>query len=197
MAVFAVMVIPSQVDTENGKITYYGMGTIVLNDAFGNEMFAQTVHNRVVNTGETLIVNQAFQDGVASIAEASAVASICVTEDVSFTTNLAETLTAASFDGATTIITGLECKEDIAVDVSTQGTAVIGALTFTTSNLDAAGESITGIGICQATSLNDLDFGTCAVNGVLFAGVDTTDVTLNTGETVQITYTFDITSAST
>lgn len=194
MAVFAVMVIPAQISADDGRPTYYGMGTIVLNDAFGNEVFSQTIHNQVVNTGESFIIDQAFQDGTASVAEASAIASICVTEAASFAAS--ETEAAAAFDTATTIGTGNECKEDTAVDDASQGTAVIGPLTFTTSNLDAVGETITGIGVCQATSANDNDFGACATNGILFAEVNTSDVTLNSGETVQITYTFDITSGS-
>ena len=195
MAIFAVMVIPAQGFSEDGRPIYYGMGTIVLNDAFGNEVFSQTIHNRVVNTGETFIIDQTFQDGTASIAENNSIASICVSEAVSFAT--AEADTAGAFDTATTITTGLECKEDTTVDDTTQGTAVIGPLTFTTSNLDVVGEIITGIGICQATVANDNDQATCAINGILFATLDTTDVTLNTGETVQITYTFDITSSTT
>jgi len=194
MAVFAIMVIPSQISADDGKIAYYGMGTLVKNDSFGNEVFAQTVHNRVVNTGETFLINQSFQDAVASAADNASIASICVTEAAGFTP--AEGDAAAAFDTATTIATGNECKEDTAVDVSSQGTAVIGPLTFNTSNLDAAGETITGIGICQAQVASDADFGACATAGILFAEVDTTDVTLATGETVQITYTFDITSAS-
>jgi hypothetical protein len=194
MAVFAVMVIPNQISSDDGRPTYYGMGTIVLNDAFGNPMFSQTIHNEVVNTGETFIIDQTFQDGTASLAENNGVANICVTEAASFVTS--ETDTAAAFDTATTIGTGLECKEDTTVDDTIQGTAVIGPLTFLVSNLDAAGETITGIGVCQATVADNLDQATCATGGILFAEVNTTDVTLNTGETVQITYTFDITSGS-
>jgi hypothetical protein len=194
MAVFAVMVIPAQISADDGRPTYYGMGTLVLKDAFGNPVFSQTIHNQVVNTGETFIIDQTFQDGTASLAENNSIGNICVTEAASFAAS--ETEAVAAFDSATTIGTGLECKEDTAVDDSTQGTAVIGPLTFTTSNLDAAGEIITGIGICQATVANDSDQATCAAGGILFAEVNTTDVTLNTGETVQITYTFDITSGS-
>ena len=194
MAVFAVMVIPAQISADDGKPTYYGMGTIVLNDAFGNEVFSQTIHNQVVNTGESFIIDQTFQDGTAAVLENTSVGAICVSEAVGFAA--AEGDTAASFDGATTIATGNECKEDTAVDDSSQGLAVIGPLTFTTSNLDAVGEIITGICICKASAADDNDFGTCAINGILFATVNTSDVTLNTGETVQITYTFDITSGS-
>jgi hypothetical protein len=195
MAIFAVMVIPAQGSSENGRPTYYGMGTIVLNDSFGNEVFSQTLHNRVVNTGESFIIAQTFQNGTSSVADTNAIGSICVTEAAGFTP--AEGDDAATFDTNTTIGTGNECKEDTTVTESTQGQAVIGPLTFAVSNLDAAGETITGIGVCQATTANDNDFGTCASNGLLFAEVDTTDVTLNTGETVQITYTFDITSSGT
>jgi len=195
MAIFAVMVIPAQGSSEDGRPTYYGMGTIVLSDSLGNEAFSQIVHNRVVNTGESFIIAQTFQNSTASVADNNSIGAICVTEAAGFTP--AEADTAATFDAGTTISPALECKEDTVVDETPQGTAVIGPLTFAVSNLDAAGEIVTGIGICQATAADNNDFGTCASNGLLFAEVDTTDVTLNTGETVQITYTFDLTSSGT
>ena len=195
MAVFAVMVIPAQGFSGNGNPTYYGMGTIVLNDPFGNEVFSQILHNRIVDSGESFIVASTFQNATGSVADTNRIGAICVTEAVAFTPT--EIDSAGTFDSGTTIGTGNECKEDTVVSETTSGLAVIGPLTFAVANLDVAGEIITGIGVCQATSANDNDFGTCASNGVLFAEVDTTDVTLNTGETVQITYTFDITSSGT
>jgi len=194
MAIFAVMVIPAQGSSENGTPTYYGMGTIVLSDSLGNEAFSQILHNRVVNTGESFVIAQTFKNGTSSVADNSAISAVCVTEAAAFTP--AEVDTAATFDAGTTITTGNECKEDTVVDETPQGTAVIGPITFAVSNLDAAGEIITGIGVCQG-SAGAADFGTCAANGLLFAEVDTSDVTLNTGETVQITYTFDLTSSGT
>lgn len=110
-----------------------------------------------------------------------------------------DTRNAANFDTGNTI-TGVqkECKTDATVDTTTtQGNAVIGALTFTaggtaTENI-AAGGTVNGIGICQAHNTN-ADFKDCATEGILFAIVNTSDVTLANAETVDITYTFDITS---
>jgi len=84
------------------------------------------------------------------------------------------------------------CIEDDVV-VTTSGTAVIGALTFTGGTNVVNGDTIHGIGICQAVDGNST-YRSCSEQGVLFAIIDTSDVTLNTAETVDITYTFDITS---
>lgn len=199
MSVFAMMVIPAQIQVNPTGPALYGMGSIVLYDEFGNEVFAQSIHNRVVDEGEEDITTQMFQETTAGRADNLQFGAICVSNEATFT--LAEGTTAASFDTADSLA-ATNCKEDTGVDVSGASTAVIGALTFTTSNLDAAGEAITGIGICQARSAADTDFANCAAGGtgtggLLFSAVDITDVTLNAGETVAITYTFDISSSAT
>jgi len=197
--VFAMMVLPSGIDATQDEIVFWGHATIEHLDANGDVIMTQTVHNRLVDTGETFLLNQGFDDGTLQTDTEELVNSICVTAEASFA-DTSETTTASSFDTADTF-TATNCVTDDSVDTSTtQGTAVIGPLTFDTANLDAAGETITGIGVCQGVTANNNDFADCATGnggaGILFAQVNVTDTTLNTGETVQITYTFDLRSAA-
>lgn len=198
MSVFAIMMIPAQSQTNAGP-TFYGMGSLILHDAEGNEVFTQSIHNRVVDQGEAFIIDQVFQEGGTDVAETSQFASICVSRAANFATILNETLTASGFDGNDAITTGTNCQEDTTVDDTTASTAVILPAAFGTSALDATGQTITGIGVCQAHTSST--FSNCVTagggSGRLLAAIDTSDVTLNSGETVTITYTFDIVSAST
>ena len=57
-----------------------------------------------------------------------------------------------------------------------------------------SGDQVTSIGICSGENGGSPHAG---CSGVLFAVVDTSDVTLSGTESVTITYTFDISSAGT
>jgi len=187
-----MIVFPAPVESTSNDLKFYGFGEIIKYDENGNVVYTQTVHNRLVDTGEDFLLDQTFQDGTTS-ADDVQIGSICLFQG---TINTAETETAADFDGDNTL-TEDNCEEDTTV-TTTSSTAVIGPITFDAGGVNAAdGDTIAAIGICQNDTTDDADFANCATEGILFAIVDTTDVTLNTGETVQITYTFDITSAST
>ncbi|MCJ8305557.1 MAG: hypothetical protein HRU07_00740 [Nitrosopumilus sp.] len=60
--------------------------------------------------------------------------------------------------------------------------------------IGGGGDTITHIAVCSADS-GDADARNCS--SVLFAVVDTADVLLGDGESVTITYNFDISSTST
>ncbi len=200
MGLFIFMIIPG-IDQTIEQSKMYGTATLIAYDIEKNEMFSQTVHNRLVDTGEDLINTNVFSDGFASTADADAVGSICAFEDgggfLIADLNV-ENTTSAIFD------TGnqngqLECITDDSVDTSGASTAVIGPLTFTGGNGGGAnvdiGGTVNGIGICNAEA-SDAAFQDCATEGDLFAIVNTSDVTLGDGETVQITYTFSLESPS-
>ncbi|MEE8180519.1 MAG: hypothetical protein V3T67_01625 [Nitrosopumilaceae archaeon] len=192
---FIFMMIPG-IDQTIEQSKMYGVATLVAYDLERNEMFAQTVHNRLVDTGEDLINDNVFSDGNASTADADAVGSICAYEDGGTTIASldVEGTTAANFDtgnqnGST------ECVTDTGVDTTGASTAVIGPLTFTGgTNVDTLG-TVNGIGVCNAENA-DAAFNDCATEGALFAIVNTSDVTLGAGETVDITYTFSLVSPS-
>jgi len=184
-------IIPAQIESISDELVFGGYLTLAKYDENGNNVFTQTIHNRLVDTGETFLLEQVFQDGTTSLADNVQIGAICVTDQA---LTPAESTTAATFDSGNGI-TEANCKEDNTVTISSQ-TAQIGALTFSAGGTNVAdGDTITAIGICQNDSTDDGDFTNCATEGILFAVVDTTDVTLNTGETVQITYTFDISSS--
>ncbi len=197
MGFFIFMMIPG-IDQTIEQSKMYGFATLVAYDLERNEIFSQTIHNRLVDSGEDYINHVVFSDGN-SVSDADSIGSICAYDEggTSIASLDVEGTTAADFDTGNT--NGeLECVTDSAVTV-TNGTslAVIGPLTFTGgtgggANMDAGG-TVNGIGICGAHSA-DAAFNDCASEGSLFAIVDTSDVTLAAAETVQITYTFSLVS---
>jgi len=192
LGILAITIVPFDGETNSNDGRHYGMATIVQYDVNNNEVFAQSIHNRLVDTGETFILGASFFDGVASPVDNTTIGAICIAEGTIDAAT--ETKTSAQFDTDNTIAAVNDnCIVDTVVDITTtQGTAIIGPETFTGgTNLDA-GETVNGIGICQGNG--GVDYEDCATGGVLFAVIDTADVTLLASETVQITYTFDITS---
>lgn len=177
-------------------IIYGGYGHIKLDD--GDRLkFEETIHNRLVDTGEDFIIDQVFQDGgIVETVDTDLVSSICVTLEGAFT-DTDEAETASTFD-TNDGLTETNCIEDTTVTQSSQ-TALIGALTFTGGTHVGAGDTITGIGICQGSASSP--FNQCAdaqagSSGILFATFNISDVTLQSAETVDIDYTFDISTAS-
>ena len=83
--------------------------------------------------------------------------------------------------------------------------ATIGALKFISQTDNTANvnedDTIKSIGICQNFAGNDNDFLDCETgnggSGILFAVISVTSTTLAAGETVDITYKFDLVSAET
>lgn len=190
--IFTTMVIPFEFEKNDVDQKFYGFATIEKLDENGNNVFTQQVHNRLVDTGETFLLEQTFQDSN-NAADNTQIGAICVSDEA---IAIAETITAAAFDSGNGI-TENNCKEDTTVTISSQ-TAQVGPLTFQAGSTNVAdGDTIRSIGICQNDVTDDGDFNDCATEGILFSAIDTSDVTLNSGETVQITYTFDITSATT
>ncbi len=194
MGFFIFMMVPG-IDQTIEQSKMYGAATLVAYDLERNEIFSQTIHNRLVDTGEDFINHMVFSD-VNTVADDDAIGSICAYENggTSIGDLNIETTTAADFDSNNQNITTQKCRTDDAVTV-TNGTsiAVIGPLTFAGgTNVDAAG-FVHGIGICQAHNSN-ANFTNCESEGILFAIVDTSDVALGTGETVDITYTFSLVS---
>jgi len=193
-----VLIMPFNINEDKSEEKFYGAATILVRDADGNQLFQQTVHNQLVDTGETFILEQTFQDST-TVADDVQIGSICISAgDVSA---LVEVSTATDFDALGAAFAA-PCIEDTSVDITTtQGQAVIGPLTFTAGTNLPDDATIDGIGICSGEVGSQANFADCATDGILFAFVDTSDVQLDasgaTPETVDITYTFDITSSTT
>jgi len=196
-----VLILPANAAEQTPTSFLYGAATLVAYDAHGNEIFAQTVHNQLYDQGEDFILDQTFTDeGGAEIVDNIQIGAIC--------------LSAAAFVADETDIfsdfnTAHDAADNIGASASTNCvTATIGAsvaqvitigpLTFTASATDSADwyadDIVTHIGVCDAQSAG-LSVRGCTAN--LFAVVDTSDVTLADTETVDVTYTFDISSDGT
>lgn len=181
-----------QTGTDNGKMKIGGWFLIEHYDKDHNLISTESIYNRVVDTGEDFINDQVFEDSVTS-ADNAQIGSICIGDQA--TVVVAEAEAASDFDGDNGI-TENNCKEDNTVTTATS-TAVIGPLTFTCGGTNCAdNDTITGIAICQNDVTDNTDFNNCATEGIMFSVVDISDVTLAASETVDITYTFDITSPS-
>ncbi len=200
MGVLAMMVIPSNVSVDSSNPTLYGAATMVIKDAAGQELLSQIVHNRVVNEGENFLTWQTFYNAT-SPTDGERIGAICISDDA-VTTGIAnyENHNATGFDTRNTLtLNSGNCKTDL-TNMTSVSTAIIQPAAFDAPTNLANGETIRSIGICQADTgsgtYNACVNGNAADTGILFAFIDTNDVTLNSGETVDITYTFDITSPS-
>jgi hypothetical protein len=140
--------------------------------------------------GADYILNNIFVDGVTPTADNVQVGSICVTDaDI----NQDEAETASDFDGDNGL-TSNNCKRDSEVTFSNQ-VATIGPLVFDAGDTNFADDTtIKAVGICTVSSTGSGDYNNCANgSGILFAQVDLqNDITVGAGETLAITYTFDM-----
>jgi len=149
------------------------------------------------------IIHRKAKDGSADIADDAMVGMICISNDsgggaIGIPD---EADTAATFDASDNYASGLQCREllqDGVVTTNGTGKGVFATLVFAAGTHLANGEVVDLVGICQADG--DTNYGEnlagCALgnggSGLLFAIFDPTPVTLEAGETVDITYEFDI-----
>jgi len=211
LGVFAMMVIPGgNFDATQSENQFYGMATIVKNDSQGNEVFQQSTHNNMTDQGSDYILGAIFSTGVAAPADNVSFGAICVSNATANEGDESiEDDTASSFDNVAqnnlNDATNVTCEDDDGNVTFTGQIATIGPLTFTEVD-DATGnintdQTINSIGICQKDTNNtndegfiDCENGGAGTTGLLLAVVPVTATTLGTGETVDITYTFDLTS---
>lgn len=197
LGLIAILVIPAGTQSmTNDGLGLFGQATMTYNDISGNEMLTQTVHNQLYDQGETFILEQTFTNGTAHTADNISIGAICIStaEEIADET---DDHIEFNVDHAV-IATGGEnnCETDDEVTFAAQ-IATIGPLQFQADTGDdnlATGQTIKTIGICAA-EVSDADIAGC--QSILFAVVNTSDVTLASGETVDITYTFNMASAGT
>ena len=193
MGLFILMVIPAGMDNTQEEAKFYGAVHLLVRDAAGNEVFSQTVHNRLLDTGENYIIDQAFTGGAADVADANQMSAICVSDQ----NTVAETDTAASIAAANTLTGGNHCHVTVPTHPG-DGTTVLGPEVFTGGTDIGATETINSIAIC--TNNGAADYAECnspATNNIAFAAIVTSAVQLGATETVDITYTFDLSSLTT
>ena len=183
-----IMILPtSNSNIQSDLPKMYGIATLVLRDSAGNMLFENVIHNEVVNTGTDFMLDQAFGgDGSTLTNDGDQVDTMCVTNAVPVDT--ANTATAFSFNSDNGL-TDSNCIGNI-VWTRTETTASSGVTTFSEPTNFPANTVVTGIGICGnnilGPSFNDCQTG--ANQAPLLAVFDTTDVTVGTGESVDITY---------
>ena len=196
VGLFIVMMIPSGLANVQDEPKHYGFATLDVRDVNGNTVFEQTVHNLITDEGELALAVGIFRNGVAGDDEVDAdkIDTICITLETSFAE--VEALTASAFNGADAT-TSTNCISGVAtVPVTAQAGANDnkGTLQFT---FDAPTHlpndaTLTGIGICSDEGKSGPPFNECSTAGMdLLATINTSDVQLGSGETVQITYVMD------
>ncbi len=192
MGLFILMVLPAGMDNiqEDGK--FYGAANLLVRDATGNELFSQTVHNRLLDTGENYIVNQTFVGGPALGADNSQMSAICVTN----VTTVSEGDTAATFSRPAMNLNGTNHCHRTTPNIGGDGTVVLGPETFTGGTDIGQTETIRSIAMCADNDgigdYTDCDDATS--NAIAFAAIVTSSVQLGNTETVDVTYTFDMSS---
>jgi len=198
-----LLILPANADEQTPSFLY-GAATLVAYDAHGNEIFAQTIHNQLFDEGEDFLLDQGFADlGGVAVVDDTQIGAICLSADL--VPSVLETDTNTIFntdhdadDNVAAILT-TNCVTEPLV-TSLNQVVTLGPLTFTAGTPDSAlnnwfaGDTVTNIGICDAQLINN-DVRGCTTN--LFAVVDTSDVTLADTETVDVTYTFDLSSGGT
>ena len=189
----AIMIIPATTGVQSDLPKMYGIATVVLKDSTGNILFENVIHNQVVDTGTTYMLDQTFGDGGTDVADANQVDTICVTNAAAPAGATDDTATAASFNTENTL-TSNNCKGSISFTTAAT-TAGSGTQTFSATTHFPAGTVVGGIGICGNGANGAGPFADCdttANQAPLLAVVDTTNVTVNTGESVDITYTLTL-----
>ena len=188
---FIMMVLPSGMDSLQEQGKFYGAAHLLVRDAAGNELLSQTIHNRLLDTGENFINSQVFTDGVA-VADNAQMSAICVSDQGA----VAETDTAASIAAANGLTGGNHCHFTVP-SVNADGTVVLGPEQFVGGTDISATEIINSIAICSDNAGTDYTECNTATSPLAFAAIVTSAVQLGDTETVDITYTFDISSPNT
>jgi len=201
IAVLAIMIVPASFESSsNDRASFYGYSVLSVMDISGVTVFESGLHNEVINEGVQFLLNSATDDGNAGPAQADSINAICIDVDVQPISNLFsstnETITFATFndnDGDTDD-DNLNCEPVTFTATTANADGSDGNTVSTTANFAAGsdnmedGQIIVGIAICNNASVV-ADFN---CDAALLAMIDTADVTVGAGETVDITYTLNL-----
>jgi len=200
LAILAAMIVPASFETNSnvGTPTFYGYSVMSLVDASGITVYESGVHNEVISSGVDFIMDQVFNDAAASVADADSVDAICINVNPRFdqlfqagneTISLADYLTNDG-DPANS---NVPCIGQLEFVTTAAGADGIANAVSPTSNFAAGGvaldndQTIFGIAICETVAASQAD---CEFP--LLALVDTADIIVAAGETVDITYTMTL-----
>ena len=195
----------------SSALSLYGVATVVHTGADGAVLDTQTASNRLLNTGENFVLEQIFRDGTTVVGDTTQMGAICLSASTTpdLDQSASETLDATMFennhDGAYTEtfsgITKLQTRECLTDDdVTISGRiATVGPLTFVANTTASSSNwvptnTVEMIGICKADSAGG---NAASCDAPLLAAVKISQVPLNEGETLTVTYTFNMDSDST
>ena len=187
------MIFPAGMDTIQEEGKFYGSANLLVRDATGNEVFSQTVHNRLLDAGENYIIDQAFQGGAADVADTNQIGAICVTDVII----IVEGSIAGDFSGANNGLTGTPHCLVAAPSHPNTGITVLGPAQFIGGTNIGVDETIRSIAICGNNGGADYADCDASTSGIAIAAITTSAVQLGDTETVDITYTFDLSSIDT
>jgi len=214
VAITAVLLLPSSFSMlDSGDTKFWGSASMVAYDSEGNEILAQIIHNRIVDTGEQFILVQTFAETAPTSgsvdADLNQMGAICAFTNSTSIVNVFENVTATNIATHQAPAGDARCQNS-PLSLATEGKAILGPTTFTAGTGGAAtgtgnvtaGNTIHGIAVCQANATAGpngdwrrcIDGGGTVGQGIMLSIIDTSDVQLQNTETVDITYTFDITS---
>ncbi|ABK78140.1 hypothetical protein CENSYa_1518 [Cenarchaeum symbiosum A] len=193
-AVFALLALTpagaSFVPNEGGGPAGYAMAEVVHRDVGGELVSSHTVHNRLVDGGESAIIRGTF---VAPLAADDKPTLLCISDRLhsSIVGDIESALTAR-FSPFSTFAPALNTCIMADIDTNTSGVAIMNATFAGGTNL-LTGQTINSVLVCD-TSHPSTTLQTCATAGSIFASVEIPPETIMTGDTVDIAYVFDLTS---
>jgi len=191
LGLFVVMIFPSTI-TDGANSMFYGTANVVLSDPDGNILMTQTVHNLITDQGEKFLIDQVFDTTTAEASGDRRIGSICISgaADSAFSETTVDTLATGLTNPS-----GNHCHTTLDMS-NTASTSVTAAEIFIAGVDFGAGETISGILICQKNNDN-LDFTDCntPTPSIAFAALDLNNVTVSGSDTITITYTFNVTTA--
>lgn len=194
LALFAIIAIPVTTNAETDDPKMYGMTTLALKDSTGNVLFETILHNEVLDQGTTHMLRNTFSSTGPSFGDVRK--AICLTNEVGFAVNDGETFT--SFNTGSTINTASFDRCIRLNFVAGANSITSGVVSFLAGTHFAAGDTMTGIGICGAGSSSgigtSIDCQTSSIGtaAVLLGVININDVTPGTGDQIDVTYTLNL-----
>ncbi|ABK78162.1 hypothetical protein CENSYa_1540 [Cenarchaeum symbiosum A] len=180
----------------------FGMAELTHKNVDGDILASSTVHNRLVNGGEVHLINGVF--GATAVATDDKPTLICISDKLAVNKvvgEILETSIASDFTPETAFAT-TGTNTCVAADIETAngGSSAVMNATFYGSGATGTDEiniledqMIESIAICD-TSAAGTDRTNCATAGALFSAVPVRQTEVGASDSVEVTYTFNLTS---
>ncbi|ABK77161.1 hypothetical protein CENSYa_0528 [Cenarchaeum symbiosum A] len=169
---------------------FYGMAELVHTSADGELLSSHTVHNRLVDTGEEILIYGAFGD----LADSKKPTLLCVS-DVDHTDTFPADDSLVALHVPSNAFANTSVNTCVTADINTtiSSVAIMNA-TFTPDTNYAFGEVINSITVCN-TNMNNSNMQNCVNAGDIFSTVETPQTNATSADDlIGVTYTFNVTS---